>query len=350
MVPQGIVHPMRILLIGGTGIISTACTALAVTRGHDVTALNRGRRTAAPGARLLVADVKDDAAMSAALGGTTWDVVVNFVAFGPEDVARDVARFQGKTGQYFFISSASAYQRPVQRYLVTEETPLENPLWDYSRAKIAAEETLLRAHRESGFPGIIIRPSLTYGETQVTLPMNSWEKSYTAVDRLRRGRPVIIPGDGTSLWTITHNTDLARGLVGLFGHPQAAGEAFHITSDEVLTWNQYHEAVAHAAGVARPSFVHIASDFIVTCAPEKTGSLLGDKVTSVVFDNSKIKRFVPGFACTTTYAAGIARTLAWFDADPARRQVDDTANALYDRIIAAYETGLSAARDLARTR
>ena len=179
---------------------------------------------------------------------------------------------------------------------------------------------------------------------RITLAVNSWARSYTAVDRMRAGRPVIIPGDGTSLWTITHNTDFAKGLVGLFGNPQASGHAFHITSDEVMTWDQYYTAVAHAAGVAQPNFIHIASDFITTCAPEMTGSLLGDKVTSVVFDNTKIKRFVPGFLCTTPFAAGIARTLAWFDADPARRQVDADANALYDRIVAAYQVGLAAAR------
>jgi nucleoside-diphosphate-sugar epimerase len=338
---------MRILFIGGTGIISTACTALALARGHDVTVLNRGLRPLAPGVRSLVADIKQEASVTAVLAGLSWDVVVNFLAFGADDVARDLERFKGRVGQYFFISSASVYQRPVRHYLITESTPLANPLWEYSRAKIAGEETLLRAHRESGFPGVIIRPSLTYGETQVTLAVNSWTKSYTAVDRLRRGAPVIVPGDGTSLWTITHNTDFAEGLIGLFGNVQASGHAFHITSDEVMTWDQYYTAVAHAAGVTRPNLVHIASDFITTCAPEMTGSLLGDKVTSVVFDNTKIKRFVPGFICKTPYATGIARTMAWFDADAARRQVDDAANALYDRILSAYEIGLVAARQRA---
>jgi nucleoside-diphosphate-sugar epimerase len=335
---------MRILLIGGTGIISTACTELAVALGHDVTVLNRGLRAPAAGIRSLVADVQNESSMAAALEGKTWDAVVNFLAFGSDDVARDIARFKGKVGQYFFISSASAYQRPVRNYLVTESTPLVNPLWEYSRSKIAAEETLLRAHREFGFPCVTIRPSLTYGQSQITLAVNSWAKSYTAVDRMRKGLPVIIPGDGTSLWTITHNTDFAKGLVGLFGNPQASGHAFHITSDEVMTWDQYYTAVAHAAGVENPNFIHIASDFIATCAPAMKGSLLGDKVTSVVFDNSKIKRFVPGFVCTTPYAVGIARTMAWFDADPARRQTDDTANALYDRIVNAYQVGLEAAR------
>ena len=335
---------MRILFLGGTGIISTACTDLAVARGHEVTVLNRGLRALTPGARSLVADVRDEISMAAALSGKTWDAVVNFLAFGAEDVARDVARFAGKVGQYVFISSASAYQRPVRNYLITESTPLENPLWEYSRAKIAAEAIVMRAYRDSGFPGVIIRPSLTYGETQITLPVNSWTMSYTAVDRMRQGRPVIIPGDGSSLWTITHNSDFAKGLVGLLGNPLAAGEAFHITSDEVMTWDQYYAAVAHAAGVGQPNFVHIATDFITTCVPEMRGSLQGDKAVSVVFDNSKIKRFVPGFACTTPYAVGIARTIAWFDSDPARRQIDEAANAKYDRIVRAYEVGLDAAR------
>jgi len=333
---------MRILLIGGTGIISTACTRLALARGHEVTMLNRGQSAGLPGTLRLTADYQDEAALQTALAGKTWDVVVNFRAYSPEDVARDVARFAGRVGQYFFISSASAYQRPVRHYLVTESTPLENPLWAYSREKIAAEDVLNRAFRERQFPAVIIRPSLTYGETQVTLAVNSWTRSYTAVDRMRRGRPVIIPGDGSSLWTITHNTDFAKGLVGLFGCAAANGEAFHITSDEVMTWDQYYAAVAHAAGVERPEFVHIASDFLVAAAEEFRGSLVGDKACSVVFDNAKIRRFVPGFACTTPYPAGIAQTIAWFDADPARRQIDETYNALIDRIVAAYQTGLNA--------
>lgn len=335
---------MRILIIGGTGIISTATTRIAVEGGHDVTVLNRGRRELPAGAHSLVADLKDAAGVRAALGERHWDVVVNFLAFGSDDVTRDIGWFGGRTGQYFYISSASVYQRPVQNYLITEETPRENPLWDYSRAKIAAEEVLLRATAEKGFPGVIVRPSLTYGDTQVTLAVNSWEKSYTVVDRMRRGKAVIVPGDGTSLWTITHNTDFSRGLIGLFGNLAAVGEAFHITADEVRSWDQYYLAVAHAAGVARPNLLHVASDFIIAAAPEKTGSLLGDKATSVVFDNAKIRRFVPGFRCAVPYAEGIARTLAWFDADPARRQVDEAFDRLCDRIVSAYETGLDAAR------
>lgn len=336
---------MRILLLGGTGIISTACTRLLVERGHAVHLLNRGQRTSAPAdAEVIVADLQDEAATSAALGSRAWDAVVDFLAFTPADIERDLRLFGGRTAQFVFISSASAYQRPVTHYLVTESTPLANPYWEYSRLKIAAEERLLRAYRDEGFPMTIVRPSLTYGDTQVTLAINSWERSWTVVDRLRRGLPVAIPGDGTSLWTLTHNTDFARGLAGLLGNRQAIGHAFHITSDEVLSWNQCYEAVAEAAGVAAPKFVHIASDFIAACLPEAAGGLLGDKATSVVLDNSKIKRFVPGFLATTPFREGIARTIGWFDADPARKQVDAEFNRTWDTLIAAYERGLAGAR------
>lgn len=336
---------MRVLILGGTGIISTACTRLALERGHDVHLLNRSRRSAvAPGAVSVVADLQDEAATAAALGDRTWDVVVDFLAFTPADIERSLRLFRGRTTQFVFISSASAYQRPVTHYFITESTPLANAYWEYSRQKIASEDRLMRAYREEGFPVTIVRPSLTFGDTQITLAINSWERSWTVVDRMRRGVPVAIPGDGSSLWTITHNTDFARGLLGLLGNRQALGHAFHITSDEVMTWNQYYAAVAEAAGVARPNFVHIASDFIGACLPDATGGLLGDKATSVVLDNTKIKRFVPGFVATTPFREGIARTIAWFDADPARRLVDDAFNRTWDTLIEAYESGLTAAR------
>jgi nucleoside-diphosphate-sugar epimerase len=336
---------MRILFIGGTGNISTACSQLAVTRGHELWLLNRGQRpVSVPGAKVITADLRDTAAARAALGDRTWDAVVNFIAFKPEDIERDLELFRGRTSQYVFISSASCYQRPVRHYLITESTPLVNPLWQYSRDKIACEDRLTRALREEGFPCTVVRPSHTYSETQITLPINSWEKSFTVVDRLRRGKPVIIPGDGTSLWTLTHASDLAKGLIGLLGNPQAIGHAFHITSDEVQTWNQYYEAIARAAGVSAPKFVHIASDFLIACVPEMQGTLLGDKATSVVLDNSKIKRFVPGYLATTPYHEGIARTIASFDADPKRRVIDDAANERWDRLIAAYERGLEEAK------
>lgn len=334
---------MRALFIGGTGLISAACSELAVARGVDLALLNRGRRGAIPaGAAGIVADSDDPAALRAALAGRDFDVVVNWIAFTPEQVERDIELFRGRVGQYIFISSASAYQRPVGHYLISESTPLANPYWEYSRNKIACEERLLRAMREEGFPVTIVRPSLTYGDTQIPLVMNSWQLPYTAIARMRAGKPVVVPGDGSSLWPITHNSDFAKGFVGLMGHQQALGHAFHITSDEALTWDQHYAAAAAAAGV-EAKIVHIASDFICACYPEMTGSLIGDKCSSVIFDNSKIRRFVPDYVATTPFAVGVARAVAAFDADPARRQVDQALDIKLDRLIAAYERGLAAA-------
>ena len=331
---------MRVLFIGGTGIISTACTRLAAERGIELTLLTRGRRAVElpAGVKTLTVDIDDAASASQALGEASFDAVVDWIAFTPDQIERDLNLLRGRVRQYVFISSASAYQKPSTHYLITESTPLANPFWDYSRNKIACEERLMRAYREEGFPVTIVRPSLTYGETQVALAINSWTKSYTVVDRMRRSKRVIVPGDGSSLWTITHNTDFAKGLVGLLGLEQAIGHAFHITSDEVMTWDQYYCITAEAAGVeAKP--IHIPSDFIAACLPSALGGLVGDKAVSVVFDNSKIKRFVPGYCATTPFAQGIRRTLAWFDADPARRQVDNEADAAWDRLIEAWERG-----------
>jgi len=331
---------MKVLFIGGTGLISTACSHLAITQGIELFLLNRGNRSDLPaGATNLIADVRDPEATARALAGQQFDAVVDWVAYTVADIERDLALFRGSTRQYMFISSASAYQKPVGHYRIAEGTPLANPFWDYSRNKIACEERLMRAYREEGFPFTIVRPSLTYGDTQIPLVVNSWQLPYTAVARMRQGKPVIVPGDGTSLWTITHNSDFARGLIGLLGHQQAIGHAFHITSDEVLTWDQIYAATAAAAG-AEAKIVHIASDFIAACMPDMAGSLLGDKTVSVVFDNSKIKRFVPGFCATTPFARGIRQTIAWFDADPARQRIDATADQQWDRLIGAYEQGL----------
>jgi nucleoside-diphosphate-sugar epimerase len=336
---------MKVLFVGGTGVISTACTTLAQERGLELWLLNRGRSASAPaGVRTLTADLGDPAGLRAALAGHAWDVVVQWLAFTPADIERDLALFRGRARQYVFISSASAYQKPPAHYRITEATPLVNPFWDYARQKIACEERLLRAWRDEGFPATIVRPSLTYGETLVPLVMNSWRQSWTAVDRMRRGVPVIVPGDGSSLWTLTHNTDFAPGLVGLLGRDDAIGEAFHITTDEVLTWDQIYRQTAAAAGVAEPNLVHIASDFLAACLPEKAGSLLGDKSVSAVFDNSKIKRFVPEFSARTSFAEGIRRSITWFEAGPERRQIDAAANASWDRLIAAYQRGLADAR------
>jgi nucleoside-diphosphate-sugar epimerase len=331
---------MKVLFIGGTGIISSACTRLAVEQGIELFLLNRGNHPDIPaGATNLTADIRDPRATARALAGHRFDAVVDWIAFTPDEIERDLGLFRDTTRQYLFISSASAYQKPVSHYRITESTPLANPYWAYSRNKIACEERLMRAYREDGFPCTIVRPSHTYGETQVPLAVNSWQLPYTAVARMRQGRPLIVPGDGTSLWVVTHNSDFAQGFVGLLGHQQAIGHAFHITSDEVLTWNQIYAAVAAAAGV-EANIVHIASDFLAACSPDMAAGLIGDKSTSVVFDNTKIKRFVPGFCATTPFARGIERTLAWFDADPARQQIDAAMDQHWDRLIGAYEQGL----------
>ncbi len=335
---------MKVLFIGGTGTISTACTQLALSRGFDVTLLNRARRESFPGARQIKADIAEAAATQAALGNQQWDVVADFLAFTPVEIEQRLALFRGRTSQYIFISSASVYQKPMAHYLITESTPLANPFWEYSRNKIACEERLMRALREEAFPATIVRPSYTYDERKVPLAFNSQRGNFTVVDRMRHGKPVIVPGDGLTLWTMTHNTDFAKAFVGLLGHQGAIGHAFHITSDEVLTWNQIYQAVAEAAGVKAPQLVHIASDYIAACLPDTIGNLFGDKSHCAVFDNSKIKRFVPEFVATTRFRDGIARTMAWLDADPTRQAVDHEASATWDRLIAAYEHGLKAAR------
>ena len=335
---------MKILFLGGTGIISSACTQLAVARGHDVWLLNRSRRNGVAGTQQLIADIADEAATAAVLRDQRWDAVVDFIAFDAEAIEQRLRLFGGRTGQYVFISTASAYQKPLTHLPITESTPLVNPFWDYSRKKIAAEERLICAYRDAAFPITIVRPSLTYGDLVVPLVLNSWQQSYTAVARLRAGKPVVVPGDGLSLWTITHNSDFAKGLVGLLGHAGAIGHAFHITSDEALTWNQIFEQTAEAAGAPAPKLVHIASDFITACYPETTGTLLGDKSHSAVFDNTKVKRLVPDFVATTRFRDGIRQTLRWFDADPARRGIDAAVDQRYDRLIASYERGLAAAR------
>ncbi len=335
---------MRVLFLGGTGVISTACTQLAIARGYEVTLLNRSRRPAIPGAQQITIDITDAGATAAAIGNQRGDAVVDFIAYTPAEVEERIALFKGRTRQYVFISTASAYQKPLTHYLITESTPLANPYWIYSRNKIACEDRLVRAYRDEAFPGTIVRPSLTYGETNVPLAVNCWLKSYTAVDRMRQGKAVIVPGDGLSLWTITHNTDFAKGLVGLLGHQGSIGHAFHITSDEAMTWNQIYQFAAEAAGVPTPKLVHMASEFIASCVPDMVGSLLGDKAHSAVFDNTKIKRFVPDFVATTRFQNGIRRSVSWFDAEPARRQIDEASNAIWDRLIFAYERGWEAAK------
>jgi nucleoside-diphosphate-sugar epimerase len=336
---------MKILFIGGTGNISAAVSRLVVARGHELHLLNRGRSRRHPvpdGARVIAADVHGGAVPDA-LRGASYDVVVDWIAFTPRDIERDLAWFgggeepasgpQAEVGQLVFISSASAYQKPPSHPLITESTPLANPYWDYSRNKIACEDSLIAAHRSRGFPVTIVRPSHTY-DTVVPVAVGTWD--FTIVDRLRRGRPIIVHGDGTSLWTLTHADDFARGFIGLLGNQQTIGHAFHITSDEVLTWDQIYRTIARAAGVDEPELVHIPSDFIARHDPATGAGLLGDKAWCAVFDNTKIKRFVPGYAAEIPFATGIRRTIAWFDADPTRQTIDHESNARMDAILAAY--------------
>jgi nucleoside-diphosphate-sugar epimerase len=326
---------MKVLFIGGTGTISSACSQLAVERGIDLTLFNRGEteRPIPAEARVLHGDVRDRESVESALGDGAFDVVVNWIAFTPDQVEADIDFFRGRTGQYVFISTASVYQKPVARLPITESTPLHNPYWAYSRNKIACEERLMRAYREEGFPITIVRPSHTYDRTR--LP---FRHRYTVIDRMRKGQKVIVHGDGTSLWVITHHRDFAKGFVGLLGHTQAIGDAFHITTDEVLTWNQIFTILAHAAGVTEPRLVHVPSELINAFDPEWGVGLVGDKTHSVIFDNTKIKRIVPDFAATIPFSQGAEEIITWFDADPARRVVDPEANTLQDRIIAAYES------------
>jgi nucleoside-diphosphate-sugar epimerase len=325
---------MKILFIGGTGKISTSVSQQVIELGHELYLLNRGRQARnPPGSRSLKADVNQPKAARAALGDLQFDVVVDWIGFIPADIERDFALFKGRTRQFIFISSASIYQKPPTHYLVTESTPLHNPFSDYSSHKIACEQRLLHAYREEDFPVTIVRPSYTYNH-YFPLAVGGFG-CFTLADRLRRGKPIIVHGDGSSLWVMTHAEDFGRGFVGLLGNPQAIGHAFHITSDEVLTWNQIYQTIAAALGV-EANIVHIPSDFIAQQVPELAGSLLGDKSWSVVFDNRKIKTFVPGFQAVIPFHAGIRRTVAWFDADKRRRRVDPAVNAEMDRILKAY--------------
>jgi nucleoside-diphosphate-sugar epimerase len=326
---------MKILFIGGTGVISSACSQLAIERGLELYLLNRGQTTRRPipaGAHVLRGDIRDLPSAQSALQGQPFDVVVNFIAFTTEHIETDLTLFRGRTGQYIFISSASAYQTPPAGVPITESTPLDNPVWLYSRNKIACEERLMRAYREEKFPMTVVRPSHTYDKT--LSPMGG---GYTIIDRMRKGQKVIVHGDGTSLWTMTHHKDFAKGFVGLLGNHHALGNAFHITSDEVLTWDQIYTLMAHAAGV-EPRLVHVPSDLIAAYDREWGDGLLGDKAHSMIFDNTKIKRLVPDFCATIPFAHGAKEIIAWFDADPANRLVDEKLDQMINRILAAYES------------
>jgi nucleoside-diphosphate-sugar epimerase len=325
---------MKVLYIGGTGNISKASSLRAVEQGIDLYILNRGTTgVVIPGAKSIQGDINDLDQMKSLLGNESWDVVVNWIAFTPEDIKRDVELFANNTKQYIFISTASAYQKPPTFPIISESTPLYNPFWKYSRDKIACEDALMQAYREKDFPITIVRPSHTY-DTVIPVTIGGW-KEFSVVDRMRKGKKVIIQGDGTSLWTVTHSKDFAKGFNGLLGNQRAIGHDFHITSDEWLTWNQIYQFVADAAGVELDA-VHIATDFIDKVAPGEKDGLWGDKAHCGIFDNSKIKNFVPEFVATIPFYEGIKETISWFEADPKRMIIRDETNAMMDKILNTY--------------
>lgn len=332
---------MKALFIGGTGTISSAITRLvAKTPGWELYLLNRGNRKdeVPEGVKTIVADINDEEKVAAVIEGMQFDVVCDFIGFVTEQVERDIRLFKGRTRQYMYISSASAYQKPLSSPYITEGTPLSNPHWEYSRNKIACEELLMRQYREEGFPITIIRPSHTYCERSVPVAIHGEKGSWQVLKRMLEGKPVIIPGDGTTLWTVTHNSDFAKAFVGLMGNKHAIGEVFHITGDENLTWNQIHEIVAAALGVECKPY-HVPSDFIAAVGKQydMEGNLIGDKANTVIFDNSKVKRAVPGFVATTSFDQGARMAVEHILAHPELQEEDKDFDSWCDKIINALE-------------
>jgi nucleoside-diphosphate-sugar epimerase len=324
---------LRVLFIGGSGVISSACSRAAVEAGLELFVLNRGTSTVRPlppGARRLQADIREPGSVRQAIKDLEFDSVTDWVAFTPDQVRTDLELFGGRTGQYVFISSASAYQTPPARMPVTESTPLRNPFLQYSRDKIACEDLLVAAYREQGFPATIVRPSHTYDQTLVP-----FKGGWTVLGRMLAGKPVIVHGDGTSLWTMTHHDDFARAFVPLLGHPRTFGEAIQITSDDVLTWNQIADTLAAALGVTA-RVVHVPSDAIAAAEPEWGAGLLGDKAHSMVFDNTKIRGLVPGWRAVIPFEQGAREIADWYLADPARQVTDAGLDAVMDKLAAAW--------------
>lgn len=330
---------MKALFIGGTGTISMAITELLAERGWELYLLNRGSRTSElpAGVKVIEADINHEADAAEKLSGMQFDCVCDFIGFVPSQLERDVRLFTGKTRQFLYISSASAYHKPLRDYRITEGTTLANPYWEYSRNKIACEEYLMQQYRDNGFPVTIIRPSHTYDNRSVPLGVHGRNGSWQVVRRMLDGKPVIIHGDGTSLWTMTHNSDFAKAFVGLMGNPHAIGESFQITSDETLTWNQIYQAIADALGVPLHA-CHVSSELLAAVSDyDFTGSLIGDKANSVVFDNTKLKQAVPGFQATIRFDEGIRETIDYVLNHPECQQEDPEFDAWCDRLIAAIE-------------
>jgi len=338
---------MKALFIGGTGTISSAIVRQLAAQGCELYLLNRGNRNdnLPEGVHILQADINDEEKVTELTRGMTFDVVADFIAFHVGQVERDYRLFAGRTKQYIFISSASAYQKPLSDYRVTESTPLSNPYWEYSRNKIACEEYLVKQYREHGFPITIVRPSHTYNERSIPLGVHGSKGSWQVARRMLAGKPVIIHGDGTSLWTMTHNSDFAKGFIGLMGNIHAIGESVHITSDESVTWNQIYEIIADALGV-KLNAVHVSSEFLAACSEEVDyrGGLLGDKAHSVVFDNSKLKRLVPDFVATTRLDQGMKTTIEYILAHPECQTEDPAFDVWCDNVIEAWETAARAVK------
>ncbi len=330
---------MKALFIGGTGTISTAVTQLAPSCGFELYLLNRGNRTelVPDGVKIIQADINNESEVKEKLGDMSFDVVTQFIAFNTEALERDVRLFAGRTRQYIFISSASAYQKPLSSPFITESTPLSNPYWEYSRDKIVCEEYLMKEYRRQGFPITIIRPSHTYGNFDVPVALHGKNGSYSVIERIRQGKKVIVHGDGSSLWTLTHNTDFARAFVGLMGNIHAIGETVQITSDESLTWNQIYEIIGAALG-CKPKLVHIPSETLARAYPDCLGGLLGDKSHTVIFDNSKLKQLVPGYTAGVRFDQGVRRTLAFLEQHPQYQKTDPEFDVWTDKIIDAYES------------
>jgi len=331
---------MKVLFIGGTGTISTAISKKLLQEGHDLYLLNRGNRNRelSTGAHSLVADVNDEAKVATMIEGMNFDVVCDFIGFVPSQLERDYRLFAGKTKQFMYISSASAYQKPIANYVINEGTPLANPYWEYSRNKIACEEFLMKMYRENGFPVTIVRPSHTYDERSIPLGVHGDKGSYSVVKRMLEGKPVIVHGDGTTLWTMTHNSDFAKGFVGLMGNTHAIGEVFQITSDESLTWNQIYQAVADALGVEYKPY-YVSSKFLHEAGPyDFEGGLIGDKANTVVFDNSKLKRAVPDFQATVRFDRGVKMVVDYVLSHPEYQIEDPEFDAWCDKVIDALET------------
>ena len=328
-------------MIGGTGTISSAITRQLAESEHELWLLNRGNRQAElpAGVKQIVADVEDEQLVAEKLGDMTFDVVCEFIGFVPEQVARDIRLFKGRTRQFVYISSASAYNKPARSYIINEGTTLANPHWEYSRNKIACEELLMKHYREEGFPVTIVRPSHTYCERAVPLGVHGLKGSWQVVKRIMEGRPVLIQGDGSSLWTMTWNEDFARGFIGLLGNPHAIGEAFQIMNDETLTWTQIYQTVANVLGVELKPY-YVSSSFLAEVAPKAydlEGGLLGDKAVSVVFDCSKLKRAVPGFQARVRFEEGIRRTIDHILKHPELQEEDPEFDRWCDKVIEAQE-------------